>query len=274
MFERAIALDAGYAPAWAGLATVHATLYEWFGARDDDLAQAERASQRALKLAPDLAEAHVARGFALSLSRRYDEAARGVRRRHPPQSQPVRRLLLLRADQLRARRHRSLGRALSQGGGRFARRTSKARCCWRSRCACSGEHEEATEAGREGIRRAEHVLVLNPLDGRALSLGLGALFEDGQPARAMEWSRRALELYPDDMSALINAACLHAKLRPEGRSAAAPRARVCARLGQARLGRTRPRLRHPARRPAVQEAPGAAQMTRTTPHVTSPPAPP
>ena len=39
MFERAIELDAGYGPAFAGLATVHATLYEWFGARDEDLAQ-------------------------------------------------------------------------------------------------------------------------------------------------------------------------------------------------------------------------------------------
>ena len=27
----------------------------------------------------------------------------------------------------------------------------------------------------------------------------------------MEWSQRSLELYPDDMGTLINAACLHAK---------------------------------------------------------------
>src|SRR5262245_33071424 len=76
MFARAIELDGGYGPAWAGLATVHATLYEWFGARDEDLEAAERASRRALELAPALAEAHTARGFALSLSRDYDEAER------------------------------------------------------------------------------------------------------------------------------------------------------------------------------------------------------
>lgn len=34
---------------------------------------------------------------------------------------------------------------------------------------------------------------------------------DGQTARAMEWSNPSLELYPDDMSTLINGACLHAK---------------------------------------------------------------
>jgi hypothetical protein len=27
----------------------------------------------------------------------------------------------------------------------------------------------------------------------------------------MEWSQRSLELYPDDMGTLVNAACLHAK---------------------------------------------------------------
>jgi len=40
MFERAIELDPSYSPAFAGLAMVHATLYEWFGAQADDLAAA------------------------------------------------------------------------------------------------------------------------------------------------------------------------------------------------------------------------------------------
>jgi hypothetical protein len=47
MFQRALELDAGYEPAWAGLATVNATLYEWFGSQAEDLAQAEHASRRA-----------------------------------------------------------------------------------------------------------------------------------------------------------------------------------------------------------------------------------
>ncbi len=74
MFEGAIELDADYAPAWAGLATVHALLYEWWGSNDEDMHRADRASQIAMELAPDLADAHFARGFALSLHRRYDEA--------------------------------------------------------------------------------------------------------------------------------------------------------------------------------------------------------
>jgi adenylate cyclase len=75
-----------------------------------------------------------------------------------------------------------------------------------------GRTEEASEAAKEGIHRAENALALNPLDGRALSLGSGALFHDGQRARALEWSQRSLELYPDDVGSLVNAACLRAKL--------------------------------------------------------------
>jgi adenylate cyclase len=71
-----------------------------------------------------------------------------------------------------------------------------------------GRPEDAKAAGREGILRAERILALNPRDERALSLGSLALFDDGQMARAIEWSERSLEIDPDDMSALINAACL------------------------------------------------------------------
>jgi adenylate cyclase len=45
-------------------------------------------------------------------------------------------------------------------------------------------------------------------DVRALSIGSIALFADGQHVRAMEWSQRALELNPDDTSALVCSACV------------------------------------------------------------------
>jgi len=75
-----------------------------------------------------------------------------------------------------------------------------------------GRIEGATEALNEDVHRAENALLLNPLDGRALSLGSGALQDDGQIERALQWSLHSLELYPTDMgSTLINAACLRAK---------------------------------------------------------------
>ncbi|HUR22156.1 MAG TPA: winged helix-turn-helix domain-containing protein [Vicinamibacterales bacterium] len=211
MFRRAIELDPGYGPAYAGLATAHSTLYEWFGANDADLAGAERASERALELAPYLAEAHVARGCALSLMRRYEDAGREFEeaiRLNPN---------LFDAHYYYART--SFARDDVAGSAALFRKAADVRqedfqsaFLLAQSLKMLRKDEEASAWRREGIRRAEHVLALNPLDGRAMSLGALYLLEEGQTERAVEWSARALELYPDDMSSLGNGACLQAKL--------------------------------------------------------------
>jgi TolB-like protein/tetratricopeptide (TPR) repeat protein len=210
MFERAIELDLNYSPALAGLAMVHAALYEWFGGSEDDLIEAERASQRALELATDLAEAHAARGCALSLSRQYEEAAGEFEeaiRLNPN---------LFDAYYSFARTSFASG-DVERSVELFSKAAETRQEDFQSPLLLSqslrmiGRVEDARRALREGIRRAEHTLMLNPLDGRALSLGSCALFADGQRSRAMEWSQRSLELFPDDMSTLVNAACVHAK---------------------------------------------------------------
>jgi adenylate cyclase len=210
MFERAIGLDANYGPAWAGLATVHATLYEWFGAKTEDLTQAERASARALELAPGLADAYVARGFTLSLSARYEDAAlefEAAIRLNPN---------LFEAYYYYARSRFASGDValsaeLFEKAGQVRREDFQSLVLQAQSLRMLGRFEEEHRAQREGIRRAEHALTLNPRDGRALSMGSMALFHEGQRAQAIEWSQRSLELYPDDMSALINAACLSAR---------------------------------------------------------------
>jgi tetratricopeptide (TPR) repeat protein len=72
-----------------------------------------------------------------------------------------------------------------------------------------GREDQARTAFHESALRTVRALALNPLDVRALSLGSLALYEDGQVQLAMDCSRRALALYPDDSGALINVACLH-----------------------------------------------------------------
>ena len=211
MFDRAVALDANYAPAHAGLAMVHATLHEWFGARDEDRVRAERASARALELAPDLAESHVARACALSLSRRYDEADQEF-------EQAIRlNPNLFDAYYYYARTAFAQGE-IARSADLFKKAADVRQDDFQSPMLLAqslemlGRAEEAAKANREGIRRAERILVLNPTDGRALSLGSGALFSDGQHARALAWSKRSLELYHTDPSTLMNAACLQAKM--------------------------------------------------------------
>lgn len=210
MFEGAIELDADYAPAWAGLATVHALLYEWWGSKDEDLHRADRASQIALELAPDLADAHVARGFSLSLHRRYEEAQ-------------VHFELAARINPHLFDAYYYYGRAaFAHGEIEYSvdlfRKAAEARqedfqapTIQAQSLRMLGRKEEARACEREAIARAERIVALNPLDGRALALGALALFEEGHVGRAHEWSRRAVELYPDDLSALLNQACL--KLR-------------------------------------------------------------
>lgn len=209
-FQQAIDLDSAYGPAYAGLATVHATLYEWFGARAEDLAAAERASAQALALTPDLAEAHVARGCTLTLSRRYEEAAREFEtaiRLNPN---------LFDGYYYFARTMFAAG-ATDRSAELFRHAAAVRQEDFQSPILLAqalrmlGRADEAAEADREGIRRAEHVLALNPRDGRALSLGGIGLFFDGQTARGVEWTERSAGLYPEDPSALVNAACLRTK---------------------------------------------------------------
>jgi adenylate cyclase len=157
MFERAIELDASYGPALAGLATVHATLYEWFGASGDDLAKAERISERALALAPGLADAHVARGHALSQSQRYDEAAREFEEaiRINPN--------LFDAYYYFARTAFACGEVarsaeLFRKAGDVRQDDFLSPILLAQSLQMLGREDEAREAALEGIRRAEHIL--------------------------------------------------------------------------------------------------------------------
>ncbi|AMY06882.1 Transcriptional regulator HilA [Luteitalea pratensis] len=210
MFARAIEMDSGYGPAWAGLATVHATLYEWFGASDHDLEAAGRVSRRALELSPGLAEAHTARGFALSLSRRYDEAERefdeaiGINPNSFDAYYYFARSSFARGDVERSA-------ALFHSAAEVRQEDFQSPFLLAQSLRMLGQFEQARAANHDGVQRAERVLALNPVDVRALSLGSLALFVDGQTDRAMNWSRESLELYPDDMSTLVCATCLRAQ---------------------------------------------------------------
>jgi len=211
MFEQAITLDANYAPAWAGLSTVHALLFEWWGSHDQHLQQADSASRIAMELAPNLADAHVARGFALSLHRRYDDA-----QVHFESATRINPNLF---DAYYYFGRMAFARGAIQLSADLFRRAAEIRqedfqslFLYGQSLRMLGSIDESHTINRESIIRAERILGLNPLDGRVLSLGSGALQEDGQLERAFEWSRRSLELYPDDMSTLMNAACMQAKL--------------------------------------------------------------
>ena len=211
MFDLAIAADQGYGPAFAGLAMVHATLFEWFGSRGEDLIKAERASQKALELGPALSEAHTSRGFALSLARRHDDAALEFEHaiRLNPNSFDA-HYYFARMTFARGQIQRSA--ELFQKASEARQEDFQSSLLLAQSLRMLGRTEESGTACQEGIRRAEHALELNPLDARALSLGGSELRHLGQTERGLEWLNRALELCPDDVSTLFNCASNHAGL--------------------------------------------------------------
>lgn len=210
-FTRAIDLDPDYGPAWAGLSIVHSCFAEWFEPGTLSLVHAERTSQRAIELAPQLAEAHVARGLARSLSKEYEEAIgefEAAVRLNPYLFDAYyffARTVFACGDMTRAAE-------LFGAAAQLRQEDFQSPMLLGTALRAMGREDDAREAVRMGIRRAEQILVLNPHDGRALSLGAGALVDDDQAERALAWARKALELHPGDTSALVNIACVHARL--------------------------------------------------------------
>jgi serine/threonine protein kinase/tetratricopeptide (TPR) repeat protein len=211
MFERAIEIDPGYAPAYAGLALADGWLYIWMDGSEATFEAADRASRKALELAPALSDSHMARGHVLTLRRAYAEAEHEFEEaiRLNPNS--------FEAYYVHARACFESGQieksvALFRRAAEVQPEDFQALILCAQSLAVLGRTEEARAARREGIRRAERQLELDPNNARALSLGAVALLSEGQRERALEWTRRALEgSRAEDPSVLHNAACNYAK---------------------------------------------------------------
>jgi TolB-like protein/Flp pilus assembly protein TadD len=76
-YERAVAIDSTFAPAWAQLSRAHTYVYQISLPTAAGAAQAKAAAERALALAPDLAQAHLALGDYYTLI--LNDGAAGLR---------------------------------------------------------------------------------------------------------------------------------------------------------------------------------------------------
>jgi serine/threonine protein kinase/Flp pilus assembly protein TadD len=210
MFEKAVEKDVSYALAYAGLAETHSWMYEWRGAKTEDLEAARFNSRKASELAPQIAESHISYGYVLSLDSRYDEAKKEFQKaiNIDPNS--------FEAYYYYARNCFANGE-IEKSAQFFAKAADVRRDDFQSlmlqgqSLRMLGKHKEAIKVEHEGIRRAERQLDIDPTNRRALSLASQALFEAGQMDRAIEWTEKAVKLYPDDTSVLLNAACFMAK---------------------------------------------------------------
>jgi adenylate cyclase len=200
--EQAIRIDPEYAQAWALLALAQTELRFWFGRNDDALSAAERA----IKLNPQLAEAHCVRARYLEEDGRKDEA-----------EAQVRTALKLDADSWEANREAAYilfrhGR-VQEAIPHFRKAADLMDTDWSSPLlliSCyngTGNVVEMRAAASLALQRVESALAHDSTNGSAIAAGAASLGVLGQTERAREWTRRALLLDPDNSHMRYNLAC-------------------------------------------------------------------
>jgi len=211
MFHKALDLDPEFALAWAGYADCFSLLILY----EDPIAsyreEARKASQRALELDPNLAEAHASRGLALLISEEY--AAAEIEFNKALALNP--RLFQAYYYYGRTRFHQgdlNMAAELFQKAAEVEPADYQSRCLRVQILRGTDRMDQAISEGREAVAVLEKHLEWNPDDARALHLGAGTLSVLGEVERAKRWLRRALEMGPDDSVLLYNVACAFATM--------------------------------------------------------------
>ena len=209
MFEKAIEIDPSYALAYAGIAAASSVLYTYFDRRPVNSIQADVASRKALDLAPELAEAHLARAVALRVGDRANEAE--------PEFEAAIKLdpKLFDAFYFYGRARKYQGRyaeaaKLLERASQLQPEDFQAPAFLGGSYAGLGMRAEASAARRRAVKLIEQQLDLNPDDARAYNLGATTLAKLGNIPRALEFAQKSLSIEPEDPLILYNVACLYA----------------------------------------------------------------
>ncbi len=207
MYRRAIEIDPAYALAHAGVADCCAFIYLNLDRADAHRRCADEASREALRLDPELAEVHVSRGVALSLSGRHEEAEDSFETALRISPRLFDALYFYARD---AFTRGDLGKAarLYTRAAELRPEDYQSLLLVGQILETLGRPEAAREARVQGVRRAEAALDLQPDDVRARYMGANGLVALGERDRGLEWARLARDLAPDDTMTLYNLACI------------------------------------------------------------------
>ena len=210
MFAKAVEIDPLYARAYAGMAICDARLENWY--RDViDPASILAAANKAIALDPELSEAHVARGVALSNRGEVAEATASFERALAVDPNNFDAHLAF------ARFHVTQGE-LEQSVPLFERAVELNPDDWQSPMLVDSvlmaldRPEDAERYARIGIKRAEEALRLHPENSRPAQLGAPTLARMGERERAIDWLERAMFIDPEDAIVSYNAACTYTQL--------------------------------------------------------------
>jgi serine/threonine protein kinase/Flp pilus assembly protein TadD len=206
MFSKAVEIDPRFALAWAGLAETCALYHLYYPRSDSNLTLADEASQKALQLDPQLAEAHAARGFVLFQMKRLDEAEPAFQ-------------MALQLDPQSFEGRYYLARARFQQGrfedaAQLFEEAAQVREDYQARFFAAQSMEalgqDASTAYRRAFRVIEEHVELNPDDSRAMTMGACALCRLDENDKGLAWARQALDVDPGDPGVAYNVACVYA----------------------------------------------------------------
>ena len=211
LFSQAIEVDKNYALAYSGLADSYSQYYMYFERNKDILQKGLDLSQKALELAPEMAESHTSRGIALAQSGEYSEAEHEF-----DKSLQINPNLFVTNYQY-ARACRAQGK-LSTAVHFFEVATKTRPDDYEAAVFLVAAYDDLEESKKleQEIERCMIVvknhLELNPGDSRALYLGAQVLIRAGDKQEALKWMEKSLAIDPDEPSVLYNAACINSLL--------------------------------------------------------------
>jgi len=217
MYERAIARDPKYAAAWAGLSDAYVMRFRFLDADPEHVAQAMEASERALQMDPDSAEAHASRGLALYISKRFEQAEREF------ETAMMLNPNLLEAYFLYGMICSSLGN-FQKAAWLYLRAAEVSPADYLPLVYLSqaysemGRKDDERKARHRAIELIERALGVNPDDARARYMGAANFAAMGDKAKAIEWANLALRSSEDEPMVYYNAACTFAVLEEHDRA--------------------------------------------------------
>ena len=200
--NQALSFDPDYAQAWALMALAQSQLRFWHGMNVDPKA----ATERALAIDPNLAEAHCVKAHLFEEQGHQDKAREEIEIavRLDPESWEVNReaaRLLFRQRRIReAIPYFEKAAALMESDWHNAGMLIS---CYRE----TGDPDQLRRAAQRTVDRTEKAIARDPSNSTVLAAGASALAAVGEEQRAKDWIDRALLLDPDNNIMRYNLAC-------------------------------------------------------------------
>lgn len=209
MFRQASDLDSKYVLAYAGVADAYSHLYRYADASKENVRKALEASEKAVALDSDSAEAHASRGMAMFISENYAEAEREFSKS-----------IELNSNLFEA--YYYFGLAYSSQGEfekaieMYRKATEINPADYQSviflaqAFSSLGRRHEEMKARLSSLDLIKRHLEMNPHDTRALYVGANQLCNVGEFDQGQEMAERALGPDEKEPVVLYNVACFYA----------------------------------------------------------------